>query len=97
MSDEAHQATMIAEELLLLRKAIRFTQKEMSDAMGLGINEYDALESGASRLRKIHQLAAERVAFARGADLNDPSAVPGSMLLEAYKVAKAFDSKRGGH
>lgn len=82
-------AVMSIEELLLLRKSIGLTQPEMAEAMGLSKSAYVAVETGTATMRKIHQLAAERVALSRAAELRNPTAVPGYMLREIEAVHNA--------
>lgn len=52
---------MTAYDLATLRTGIGRTQAKMAEDMGLSRRAYIDIETGASPLRKIHQLAAERV------------------------------------
>lgn len=63
-------SVMSADDMLALRKNLRLTQADMADRMGLSKSAYVAIETKVATMRKIHQLAAERIALELGGDIN---------------------------
>lgn len=58
---------MTLDELTNLRHDLGLTQTQMADELGLKLRAYQEIEAGKAALRKMHILAAERVALAYGA------------------------------
>lgn len=64
-SDEAkdvHKLYITKDQMVAIRRRLEFTQPTMAEEMGLSKSAYVAIETGAAKFRKIHALAAERVA-----------------------------------
>lgn len=54
---------MTLNELIMLRRDLSLTQEQMAKEIGLSRRAYIDIETGKARLRKLHILAAERVAL----------------------------------
>jgi len=79
---------MTPEYLISIRKALGFTQDEMSGWIGLSKRAYSDLETGKTPVRGIHVHAAERVALAVAVQSNDPMMAPASVRKEAIELAR---------
>ena len=66
-SDEAQRHYLIG-----MRKTLGFTQTEMAHSLGMSLRSYSDIETGVSRCRTIHILAAERVTLLEAAKQEDP-------------------------
>jgi transcriptional regulator with XRE-family HTH domain len=80
---------MTREELIALRKSLKLTQDEMAERIGLGLRAYQGVEGGGT-LRKLHALAAERVALEIAAERGDPMLAPSSIRREALQLARTI-------
>jgi len=74
--------------LLLNRKALRLTQAEMAERMGLSMRGYQDIETGKAELRKIHILAFERAALTRAIESSKPMSAPPSIRKDALDLAR---------
>lgn len=78
---------MSVAELLALRKALGLTQTEMGRAIGLSIRTYNAIETGATKIRTLHVLAAERVALTYAAERRQADFLPAEVLQDALELS----------
>lgn len=82
---------MSAEELVKLRKTIGLNQTEMAASMGMSKSALVAVETGVATMRRIHQLAAERIAIAVAAaraEIGDK--LPPSLRQDIVEAAKTI-------
>lgn len=54
---------MTLEELAHLRRDLKLTQEQMAEELGLSRRAYIDIETGTAAFRKLHALAAERIAL----------------------------------
>jgi len=73
-----------------LRKSLDLSQTTMADEMGLSLRAYQEIENGRSPFRKLHVLAAERIALAHAARASHPGALPASVLSDIIVVARSI-------
>lgn len=78
-------------DLHQLRQHLKLTQEQMAEELGLSRRAYIDVETGKATYRKLHMLAAERVALAH-ASLGDPTIAPFSVREEAERL---IDLSRG--
>ncbi len=71
-----------------VRDGLRFTQSEMANAMGLSLRAYQDIESGASKLRGLDVLAAERVSLKHAIQLNNPMAATSTVRKDALELSR---------
>lgn len=79
---------MTFQDLASLRKRLDLTQAEMAGHIGLSMRAYHDVETGASKLRPIHTLAAERAALALAAERGGPMLAPASGRRRAVDLAR---------
>ncbi|MGA8079846.1 MAG: helix-turn-helix transcriptional regulator [Xanthobacteraceae bacterium] len=84
MADE----TYLKEDLLNLRKDLGLTQQEMAERLGMALRSYQDIESGESKYRFIHRLAAERVALALAVDRGAPDLAPTALREDAVEFVR---------
>lgn len=84
MSDEGY----LKEDLLNLRKDLNLTQQEMAERLGMALRSYQDIESGESKYRFIHRLAAERVALAVAVDRGAPELAPIPLREDAIELVR---------
>jgi transcriptional regulator with XRE-family HTH domain len=77
---------MTAEELYQLRRRLRLTQTQMAAAMGVAFRSYQELENEDRSIRRVHEVAAERAALARAAELHDPMLAPANVRRDALAL-----------
>jgi len=79
-------------DLLTLRVALGFAnQTEMAEAIGLKLRAYQDLEGGKSPIRKIHELALDRVTLRRAAEVGEPLMLPRPMYDEVVQIARLIE------
>jgi DNA-binding XRE family transcriptional regulator len=88
------QKSMTRQEFIALRKALGLNQTEMGEAIGLSLRAYGNLETGESEIRKLHVLAAERVALSVAVENNDPMLAPIAIRRDAVELARALVGER---
>jgi len=76
-SDEARRVYLIS-----MRKRIGSTQAEMARALGMGPRAYSDLETGNSRCRTVHILAAERLTLREAAQHGDATLLTGPVAAD---------------
>ena len=81
---------MTPAELEALRKSMDLTQIEMAEAMGLSLRAYTNAERGTGDVRRLYQLAVERLAMSFAAGAEDPMIAPASVRSDALKIAKTI-------
>lgn len=59
-----------------LRRKLGLTQAEMAAEFGMSLRGYQGIEGGQNPVRKLHMLAAERVAIGAALKTNDPTLLP---------------------
>ena len=79
---------MTPQDLVTLRKLLDLTQAEMASDIGLSVRAYQDVEAGASKLRLIHALAAERVALALAVERGNPMLAPAGVRRQALDLAR---------
>ena len=79
---------MTVQDLVALRKLLDLTQTEMAGRIGLSMRGYQDIEAGASKLRPIHALAAERAALALAVERGNPMLAPASVRRQALDLAR---------
>ena len=84
MSDEK----FLKEDLVALRKDLGLTQQEMADHLDMALRSYQGIEAGESEYRRIHRLAAERVALAIAADKKEPRLAPYPVREDAVELVR---------
>jgi transcriptional regulator with XRE-family HTH domain len=85
MDDEAFRTE---KDLLNLRKDLGLTQQEMAEHLGMALRGYQDIESGSSKYRVIHRLAAERVALGLAVDRGAPDLAPIPLREEAIELIR---------
>lgn len=88
--DERHNSeTLIItkDDMVALRRRLEFTQPQMAEHMGLSKSAYVAIETGVAQFRKIHALAAERIAMKWAHLLNKPTAIPYPIFIDLQMIA----------
>ncbi len=83
-SDEARRVYLIS-----MRKRLGLTQGDMAGALGMSLRSYSDLETGASRCRTVHVLAAERLTLREAAGRGDTSVLAGPVEKDLAAVALA--------
>jgi len=63
---------MDAAELIDLRTSLNISQITMASRIGLTLRAFRNIESGKAKLRRVHELAIERVLIGYAIDRNDP-------------------------
>lgn len=84
MDDEA----FLKEDLINLRQDLGLTQQEMAERLGMALRGYQDIESGQSKYRFIHRLAAERVALAAAVDRGAPELAPIPLREDAIELVR---------
>lgn len=84
MNDESY----IKEDLIELRKELGLTQHQMADELGMALRAYQSIEAGESEYRRIHRLAAERVALQIAADKKAPTLAPIPLREDAIELVR---------
>lgn len=79
---ESLSRTITKDQMVALRRRLEFTQPTMAEQMGLSKSAYVAIETGAAQFRKIHALAAERVAEKWAHLLGRPEIIPYPVYLD---------------
>lgn len=59
--------------LIEMRGNLEYTQADMAHGLGLSLRAYSDLETGASKCRQIHIMAAERLTLFRAYQAGDPA------------------------
>jgi DNA-binding XRE family transcriptional regulator len=78
---------MTKEELIALRKSLGLTQADMAERIGLGLRAYQSVENEGT-LRRLHELAAERVALEIAVERANPMLAPVDVRREALALAR---------
>lgn len=63
---------MTPDDLRALRDAWDLTQKDMAEKIGLSLRQYQSLEGGEFAIRRLHELAIERVSITIALERGDP-------------------------
>ena len=84
---------MTVAELNELRKRLGLTQTEMGAGIGLAMRSYQEIESGSTKLRAGHVLAAERFALSLAVERGDPMLAPASVRRDALELARLITGK----
>jgi DNA-binding XRE family transcriptional regulator len=71
-----------------LREAVRLTQAEMADLIGLGRAAYQDIETGEAKFKPRHLLALERVSLRLAVERNDINLALPSVRRDALDLAK---------
>lgn len=79
--------------MVAIRRRLEFTQPQMAEHMGLSKSAYVAIETGVAQFRKIHALAAERVAMKWAHLLNKPTAIPYSVFVDLQTIASKWSDE----
>ena len=74
--------------LVDIRERIGWSQVVMAQEMGLSLRAYQALEAGETPMRRIHQLAAERVALSAAWKQMRPDFIKGQIACELIEIAR---------
>lgn len=90
MDDEDY----LKEDLVNLRKDLGLTQQEMAEHLGMALRSYQDIESGQSKYRFIHRLAAERVALAVAVDRGTPDIAPVPLREDAIELVRLGKATR---
>jgi len=77
-----------AKPLVDIRERLGWPQVVMAQEMGLSLRAYQALEAGETPMRRIHQLAAERVALSTAWAQNRPDFIKGQIAREVIELAQ---------
>lgn len=79
---EVHKLYITKDQMVAIRRRLEFTQPTMAEEMGLSKSAYVAIETGAAKFRKIHALAAERVAEKWAHQLGRPEIIPYPVYMD---------------
>jgi len=79
---EVHKLYITRDQMVAIRRRLEFTQPTMAEEMGLSKSAYVAIETGAATFRKIHALAAERVAEKWAHQLGRPEIIPYPVFMD---------------
>lgn len=84
----------LKEDLINLRKSLDLTQAQMADELGMSLRAYQAIEAGESAYRRLHRLAAERVAMMRAVDIKNASLAPVPVRQDAEMLVELMGPKK---
>jgi transcriptional regulator with XRE-family HTH domain len=87
MSDDHYR-----EQLLEIRRRLKFSQRTMATQLGLSLRAYQALEAGESAVRSIHVLAAENVALTNAVVKGNPFLLSSMQREEVKELAAMLAS-----
>lgn len=74
--------------LVEIRKGLGFTQNAMANQLGMSLRAYNDIETGISKARTIHVLAAERVALINAVLKEAPELAPLEVRQDAIDLAR---------
>ena len=77
-----------ANPLVAIRQQIGWPQITMAQEMGLSLRAYQALETGETPMRRIHTLAAQRVALYTAWMQMRPDFIKGQIARELIEIAR---------
>ena len=79
---------MTTEEAIALRKALGLTQNDMAIELGMNIRSWQEIEAGRTKLKRIHELALERVALNIGVGNKMIEVVPAKVRRDAVELSR---------
>lgn len=79
---DVHKLYITRDQMVAIRRRLEFTQPTMAEEMGLSKSAYVAIETGVATFRKIHALAAERVAEKWAHQLGRPEIIPYPVYMD---------------
>ena len=79
---------MTVGQFIALRKTLGLSQTAFAERLGLSLRAIQDIEGGASKLRPIHVLAAERVALAMAVETKTPMYAPTNVRSDAVALAR---------
>ena len=74
--------------LATIRKRLGLTQTEMASRIGMGARAYSDLETGISKVRLVHTLAAERVSLQEARARQDATLAEHSVIQDARAIIR---------
>jgi len=77
--------------LLALREGLGLTQSELAVRLGLHPRSWQEIEAGRTALKRVHELALERVALDVALERRNPMLAPPPMRRAALALARLLD------